>query len=195
MFPRPHHAPFLPRVAQMHKDKKGLFRLSGRASSIKMAWADLAAGVTVDWFGLCPHVVTGIVKLYLRSRSTSLLSAAVVDGLAAASATAGAQASDSAWLVKALPATDLAVAKTLFTVLAAVASSDAAAMDPKNLAIAIGVSMTPPGNGSMEEALSVKAKVVPMIAFVIKHHRALGLVEAYTPRCLVHTSTCKQTRC
>jgi len=183
-------------MPQKHIGERGLFRLSGLASSIKSAWADLAAGASVDWLGLGPHVVTGIIKLYLRSRSTSLLSATVVDGMAGVTAPCDRhQASASATLFNALPAADLDVAKILFTVLQAVANSPAAAMDAKNLAIAIGVSLTPKGNGTMTEALAVKARVVPIITFIITNHRALGLVEEYTPRCLIHTSSCKQTRC
>ena len=68
-------------------------------------------------------------------------------------------------------------------------------MNEHNLGIAIGVSMTPKGEGSMAEALSVKATVVPIIAYVIKNHRALGLGEVYKPRCLVHTSLRKVTWC
>ena len=169
---------------------KGLFRLSGRATTVKAVWSELGSGSSVDWSTLGPHVVTGIVKLYLRSRPTSLLSATLLDALAAASVIM-----PCGQLFTALPAADLAVAKSLFTVLHAVSTTTDAAMNEHNLAIAIGVSMTPPGNGTMTEALSVKAKVVPIIAFVIKNHRALGLVEPYKPRCLIHTSTRKLTWC
>ena len=135
---------------------------------------------------------SGIVKLYLRSRATSLLSAPLLDALQLAAASV---AMPSGQLFTALPAADLAVAKSLFTVLHAVSTTTENAMNEHNLGIAIGVSMTPKGEGSMAEALSVKATVVPIIAYVIKNHRALGLGEVYKPRCLVHTSLRKVTWC
>ena len=108
---------------------------------------------------------------------------------------AASVAMPSGQLFTALPAADLAVAKSLFTVLHAVSTTTENAMNEHNLGIAIGVSMTPKGEGSMAEALSVKATVVPIIAYVIKNHRALGLGEVYKPRCLVHTSLRKVTWC
>eukprot|EP00111_Clytia_hemisphaerica_P016710 TCONS_00049548-protein len=126
-------------------DAEGLFRLAGSASKIKKLKAAFDAGVAcVEEYSYEIHVVTGVLKLYLRELPDPILVKSLYDEWIAASKIKDRdQRLQSLWtLVEKLPSENKVNLKYLICFLAKLAeNSEVNKMTPSNIAIVVGPNM------------------------------------------------------
>jgi len=148
---------------------KGIFRLSGSSAQVKELKRSFDAGEEVDLEEVeDPHVVAGILKLFLRELPVPLFPYNIYQSIIENQHRTNKE-EHACSIIVSLPQPNRATVKALFSFLAVVVeNSQANRMTVQNIAIVMGPNLIRDPHESMQSAVNDAAAINAFVALLVK---------------------------